>query len=227
MVINPATCPVVALDIDGSMAEYHSHFKWFAELYLGRELTLDWDPKFKGSFSRALHITKPTYREIKLAYRQGGMKRSLPARPYAAELTRLIRKAGAQVWICTTRPYLRLDNIDPDTRHWIKRNGLQWDHVIYGDKKYRDLVSQVGRERIVAVYDDLPEQVTSAARLGLAPVLADGPHNAWFTEGRNTTISVAEDVQDAWFIIEELIQSWHDQRAFNALAEAKRERDRD
>lgn len=181
-----STAPVVAVDIDGTTGHYHNHFTWFASQYLGRTLSADWQPEFKGSFSRALHISKPTYREVKLAYRQGGMKRSMPVRDGAAELTRKLRRAGAQVWICTTRPYLRLDNIDPDTRHWLKRNGIQWDHLIYGERKYKDLVTMAGRERIVAVYDDLPEQVESARAFGLPTLLADGPHNWWFAEDLET-----------------------------------------
>lgn len=176
--------PVVALDIDGTLGVYHDHFLWFAGLYTGKEdLDVDWDPKFKGEFNRALHMSKHVYRDIKLAYRQGGMKRCMPVFENARELTVNLRKAGAQVWICTTRPYLRLDNIDPDTRHFLKRQGLQFDGVLYGEKKYADLKSIVGKDRIVGVLDDLPEQIKAANRLGLPSVLRSGAHNAWWQHG--------------------------------------------
>lgn len=171
--------PVIAIDIDGTIGRYHEHFLWFASLYQGKELSLDWDPKFKGEFSRALHMTKHVYRDIKLAYRQGGMKRCMPTFDHARDLTVNLRRAGAQVWICTTRPYLRLDNIDPDTRHFLKRQGIQFDGVLYGEKKYHDLVQIVGRDRIVGVLDDLPEQINAANKLRLPTLLRSGDHNKW------------------------------------------------
>ncbi len=173
--------PVIALDIDGTTGNYHDHFHWFAQMYLGRELSLDWDPVFQGSFNRALHITKRTYRDVKLAYRQGGMKRCMPVKPGVRELTVELRRAGAEVWVCTTRPYLRLDNIDPDTRHWLDhRARMQYDGVLYGEDKYKDLSKIVGAENVVAVLDDLPEQTEKAQRVGLKAIMADGNHNYWY-----------------------------------------------
>lgn len=171
--------PVVALDIDGTLGQYHEHFRWFAELYTGKELPPDWRPEFKGSFNRALHMGKPLYREVKLAYRQSGMKRCMPTFMGAGPMTKAIRKSGAEVWICTTRPYLRLDNVDPDTRHFLRRRGIQYDAVLYGPYKYRDLVKRVGVERVVLVIDDLPEQIASARQVGLPALLRSGPHNEW------------------------------------------------
>ncbi len=176
--------PVVALDIDGTLARYHEHFIWFAEMYTGQKIEMDWDPRFKGEFNRAMHMSKRKYRDIKLAYRQGGMKRCMPSFPGARELTVDVRKAGAEVWICTTRPYLRLDNIDPDTRHFLKRRGLQHDGVLFGERKYYDLAKIVGKDRVVAVVDDLPGQVESADRAGLTPVLRWDAHNAYYTNSK-------------------------------------------
>jgi FMN phosphatase YigB (HAD superfamily) len=171
--------PVVALDIDGTLAQYHAWFLQFAELYLGRPM-----PAYEGmadagetSLWRWMRVSKATYREVKLAYRQGGMKRSMPVYEGACELTRALRKHGAEVWICTTRPYLRLDNIDPDTRHWMRRNGIQFDGVLYGEHKYRTLAKIVGIERIVTVLDDLPELCGQAKRAGIKPMLIQRPHN--------------------------------------------------
>ena len=168
--------PVVGLDIDGTMGDYHGHFTRFAEQWSGRDmpqpdLNTDGVPLYKW-----LGMSKSTYRQCKLAYRQGGMKRSMPAYPGARELTRAIRNAGAEVWITTTRPYLRLDNIDPDTRHWLRRNGIQHDGVLYGEHKYRDLKKYLG-DRVLFVVDDLPEMVTQARDIGLTGLLRDQPYN--------------------------------------------------
>jgi hypothetical protein len=169
--------PVVALDIDGTLGYYHEHFLAFAAQWLQRD---DIPPIWRfGSqpFWRLLGTSKTTYRQIKLCYRQGGLKRSMPLMAWAPELTRGVRAAGAEVWVCTTRPYLRLDNIDPDTRFWLRNNGIQYDGVLFGENKYRDLTAMVGSHRVVAVLDDEPEQVVRAQKLELPTRIIDRSYN--------------------------------------------------
>jgi hypothetical protein len=181
--------PVVALDIDGSLADYYAHFKWFAELYLQEELTIDWSNTTE--FSEALGLEKDVYRSIKLAYRQGGMKRSIPVLngDETRRLIPAIRRLGVQAWICTTRPWQRLDNIDPDTQWWLNRNFGRVDGVIYGEEKYEDLIDIVGRRRILGVFDDLPENIVTAGLLGLNTAIRRGDHNErWIGELREDSV---------------------------------------
>lgn len=160
--------PVVALDIDGTLADYHRHFFNFAQQWLGwsQETRMVWD-RYPGtpSLSEFMEIDKRTYREIKLAYRQGGMKRSMPVYADAQLLTHNLRAAGAEIWVTTTRPYLRLDNIDPDTREWLGRNGISYDHLLYDEDKYTRLAQLVNPDRVVAVLDDQWQQVAMAGAL--------------------------------------------------------------
>lgn len=174
--------PVVAIDCDGTLADYHAHFMWFAQLYLGEQLALDWSRTPNGEFSDALGLDKRVYQDIKLAYRQGGMKRCLPVFPGATDLVNSIRERGVAVWICTTRPYLRLDNIDPDTREWFRRNKMEPDGVIFGEHKYRDLhdITQDMGRQVICVLDDLPEQIEEADSIGFDTILMDGDHNRWW-----------------------------------------------
>lgn len=170
--------PVVALDVDGTLGDYHGHFIRFAAQWTGRELPAPEDINPGMPLHRHLGMAKRTYRECKLAYRQGGLKRSMPVYPGARDLTVGVRRAGAEIWICTTRPYLRLDNIDPDTRHWLRRNGIQFDGVLYGEHKYRDLVKRVPRGNVVAVADDLDDMLEQAFQLGLGQLyIKDQPYN--------------------------------------------------
>ena len=170
--------PVVALDIDGSLGPFHANFLEFAERWLGRPMPGAEEINPGLPLWRHMHITKTTYRQVKLAYRQGGAKRWMPVFPGASDLTRKIRRAGAELWICTTRPYLRLDNIDPDTREWLSRHKIQYDCVIFGDDKYDELVRQVDAKRVVCILEDLPELVERAVHLGIENVLLmDQPYN--------------------------------------------------
>lgn len=181
---NGAGKPVVALDIDGTLGDYHGHFLRFAEGYIGKPMPDAQEINPGLPLYRHMRVSRTTYRACKLAYRQGGLKRSMPVYDGAAELTRAVRRAGAEIWICTTRPYLRLDNIDPDTREWLRRNRIQYDAVLFGDNKrsnkYAELLRQVGRDRVVAVADDLPEQVIKAGKVGIRSLyLMDQPYNKY------------------------------------------------
>jgi hypothetical protein len=151
-------------------------------------------------------MARSTYNQCKLAYRQGGMKRSMPVYPGAAEMIREFRSNGAAVAICTTRPYLRLDNIDPDTRHWLRRNHIQYDWVLFGTGKYRDLVRNVGAEKVIAVLDDLVKMVEQAARLGLAVSLRDQPYNRYNSAYRRVT----DFTDDPWRAeVLQAIRKWY------------------
>lgn len=177
--------PVVALDIDGTLGDYHRHFLWFAEKWLDTPMPPADEVNPGMRLSEFMGIPHHVYQNCKLAYRQGGLKRFMPVYPHAHELTRNIRTNGAEVWLCTTRPYLRLDNIDPDTREWLRRNKITYDAVIFESledgllsSKYDDLVRQVGVDRIVAAVDDLPEQVNTAIHAGIKKVyVRDQPYN--------------------------------------------------
>lgn len=157
--------PVVAIDIDGTLGDYHGHFLKFADQYLGHGrdgLLYDGSNPFSEWFCRAYGVDLRTFRDIKLSYRQGAQKRSMPLFDGADLFAQRIKDAGAEVWITTTRPYLRLDNIDPDTRHWLGSNMIDYEGLIYDEDKYRVLADQVTPERVVAVVDDLPEKLIEA-----------------------------------------------------------------
>lgn len=200
--------PVVALDIDGTLGAYHQHFTKFAEAWTGKPMPSGAAPTGGVPFHKHLGISKSTYRKVKLAYRQGGLKRSMPVYPQVGELTRLIRRTGAQVWICTTRPYLSLDNIEPDTKHWLRdRAKAQFDNVLFGEHKYRDLVKAVGRDRVVMVIDDLPEMCDQAINVGLRTYVRTQPYNLDYA--RMGLAGRVSDTRDMMWAFE---QEWESRR---------------
>jgi hypothetical protein len=181
---NGADKPVIGLDIDGTLGDYHGHFLKFAEGWFGRRMPGPEEVNPGLPLYRFMRVTKRDYRECKLAYRQGGMKRTMPVYPGADSLTKMVRAAGAEIWLCTTRPWQRLDNIDPDTREWLRRNKVEYDYVLYGEDKYEELERQAGKERVIAIVDDLPEMIFEAAQLELGPrYLRNQPYNGYATPG--------------------------------------------
>lgn len=157
--------PVVAVDIDGTLGDYHGHFLTFAASYWRRPdyARLAWAGDL--NMHVPMGITLEEYRETKLAYRQGGLKRWMPLMYGANMLLHDLKQEGIEVWIATTRPYLRLDNIDPDTRFWLDSNRLPYDHLLYGEDKYQQLAQAVQWGRVLAIVDDLPEQLAEAHRV--------------------------------------------------------------
>jgi hypothetical protein len=196
--------PVVALDIDGTLGDYHANFLEFADRYFHSRCGSWFDMRQQTNPGLPLWewmgISQRDYRDAKLAYRQGGWKRWMPAYDGAADLTRRIREAGAEVWLCTTRPYLRLDNVDPDTREWLSRNGIQYDALLFDPAheedgtKYSELARQAV-ERVASIVDDLPEMIRAAEeafyssvnRKWLAPILREQPYNRHFNWPRRAS----------------------------------------
>jgi hypothetical protein len=199
--------PVVAIDIDGTLGDYHRHFLRFAESYLGQAMLWNYDggESFKGWFKRETGASDDDWHDLKLAYRQGGMKRSMPVYDDAAYLCQSAQLEGAEVWVTTTRPYIRHDNIDPDTREWLRRNNIVYDFLIYDGAKYEKLAELVGIERVCAVVDDLPEEITEAQRLfgNEVPILRRNSFN-----GAITWLSAAHDLRNIAELVIQRIREW-------------------
>lgn len=167
--------PVVSVDLDGVLGDYHNEFRIFAEKYWNRPMPLNWQGN--GDFETFLGMSKLEHRQAKLAYRQGGFKRFQPAYGGAGSFMRSLKSLGVETWICTTRPWQRLDNIDPDTRFWLERNEMPYEGVVFGDDKYAQLFNTVQLDRVLAVVEDLPEQFDLAEELGFRPIMKYQTHN--------------------------------------------------
>lgn len=208
--------PVVALDIDGTLGDYHKNFFKFADLYFGDDFRFPSLVKTNHGLPLWEHmgLTERDYRDAKLAYRQGGWKRWMPVYPGAPALTALIRGVGAEVWLCTTRPYLRLDNVDPDTREWLRRNKIEYDALLFdpvsddSGTKYDELKRQAG-DRVCSIVDDLPEMYAAArdAFPDIPPVLRDQPYNRHITVSRR-----AYDSDEIWYAVSQDINEWRSTR---------------
>jgi len=185
--------PVVAIDIDGTIADYHVQFGRMACGYWNLDYpATPWDGS--GEFEHYLGMSKEMYREAKTAYRQGGFKRVAKMFDSAVYLVNSMWQQ-AEVWITTTRPWNNFDSVDPDTRFWLERNGFHYHHLLYGANKFEDLNDRVG-DRVVGVIDDLPENYDAAEALWPGvPLLVSRPHNITTRgERRATTLYAATDI---------------------------------
>lgn len=212
--------PVVAIDMDGTLGDYHGHFLRFAAEWTGQGT----EALLRGSMSmyrgkqefseyceNLFGIDKQGYRAIKLAYRQGGMKRSMPILPGAKRICDLATKQGAELWITTTRPYLSLDTVFPDTVAWFDRHRIGFDSMIFDADKYAVLRDRVEYERVVAVIDDLGEMYDAAEiQFGAkVPILARGDYNTAVTKMNTMGLHEAGDV------LKDRIVSWKERHDGN------------
>lgn len=169
--------PIVVSDIDGTLAMYHSAVTEFCGNYFDILMP---GMQYTGNqpFRDYLGITQEEHRAMKLAYRQGGHKRFVPMYPGADEFMSDLHGQGVEIWVATTRPYNRLDNIDPDTVEWLRRHDIKVDGLLYGEDKYEQLINTVDASRIVACFEDLEDQMFKGQELGLPMYQIDRPHNS-------------------------------------------------
>ena len=196
--------PIVAVDIDGTLAKYHEPFEQFCHKYWGRLNPRPEPYDGFGDFEKYLGLSREEYRQAKLAYRQSGAKRWAPMYHDAFNFTRSLKNLGVEVWAATTRPWQRLDNIDPDTREWLARNNVPIDGLLFGDDKYLQLVTAVDRERILMVVDDQISQILIAEEFGLPVWQVDREHN------RHQAVRwpVRGSLADALAVIKERKEGW-------------------
>lgn len=201
--------PVIGVDVDGTLGDWHQQFRIFAEMYLQRQVGWEWDGE--GSFWQSLGISHQNYRRLKLAFRQSGLKRGMPLINGALELVRDLRNYGCEIWVCTTRPYLRLDNIDPDTRWWLRHHKIPYDGVLFGERKWADLSRLVKPDRVLGILDDSIEQVDAARRAHLPAALVARP----YTTARCSEFPVMTLPEARGFLLTEC-RSWLKERNVRA-----------
>lgn len=201
--------PIVAVDIDGTIAEYHNHLRLHVERYFGIQCPRGyWNGE--GNYEDWLGISHDQYREAKLAFRQGGLKRWAPVMPDVEVLLEILsewRQEGkVEVWITTTRPWNRLDSTDPDTRFWLDQHFRVYDHLLYDENKYEELGRIVQPMRVLAVVDDLPEKIAEAQQVfgSQVPMMVRRPHNVTWT-GRERRLPLYDIATE----IERRLQLWH------------------
>lgn len=193
--------PVVCIDIDGTLAQYHRSLVEFFERWLDIEdLPRAWDGL--GEFSDHLGLPKETYRQGKLAFRAGGFKRWMPPFPGADSFMNKLSQLHVEVWVTTTRPWMRMDNVDPDTREWLRRYGIQYKHLLFDEDKYGVICELVDPERIVMVLDDEWEQADRCADLELPFVTRA---TAWNTAAHSPFFPAVQQYDQALDLIIERI----------------------
>lgn len=212
--------PVVTLDIDGTLGDYHGHFLRFAASWIGSEILNDTTRLYDGQepfgdwCMRAFGIDRTRYREIKLAYRQGGQKRTMPVYEDARALARSVGELGGELWLTTNRPHDRYDRVDPDTREWLRRHDIPYHGLLFADDdKMAALAERIDPARVCFVLDDLVEVLSRASELfpAAGTVLRINGYN-----GVDWKVVVG-DLLDARAMMTAHVQDWNLRHHFDGL----------
>jgi hypothetical protein len=207
--------PVIAVDIDGTLGDYHNSFVTFAAQWLNKWPDRMYD--YAGHmphgdwFTRCFNVDRTTFRAIKLAYRQGGMKRIMPIYAGASAFMNGAFRKDCEVWITTTRPWERFDRVDPDSRHWLEKHDIPFHVLMYDEDKVNQLWQRVDPRRVVMVLDDQADILKEVARLinPGAPVMFSGPHNAQATWGGRRV----SNFKEAGLLLDVLLANWRHHHA--------------
>lgn len=190
--------PVVCVDIDGTLAQYHEALANFIDQWLpGDRAPHSWDGL--GEFNDHLGIDKETYRQAKLAFRAGGFKRWMEPFKGAVGFMQMLSREDLEIWVTTTRPWQRMDNVDPDTKEWLRRYDIPYKHLLFDEDKYGCITELIDPDRILMVLDDEAEQYERCQELGLPFVLK---RTSW-NHGVNVGCNWVANFDEAFKLIQE------------------------
>jgi uncharacterized HAD superfamily protein len=102
---------------------------------------------------------------------------------------------------------MRLDNMDPDTREWLRRNEVPYKGLLYDENKYDRLCEAIDKERVVLVLEDQLDQCNAAKRAGLPVVMMGSNWNRYNWRGH----IIAQDFERAGWILSKRVTEWREQ----------------
>ena len=171
---------IVGIDIDGVLGEYH---EWFLK-YTDNEFGL----KYKTIDELKKAIGTKNYEYIKSMYRQSGVKAGMPARPGASELTHKLKEMGYQIIILTARPYKKYTRIYSDTLEFLKRNGIQFDAIIWDEVKHVKIIREF--PDLEFMIEDTPSIANEVADEGYKVFMPTNPNNEKYTNYNSNIIRI-------------------------------------
>lgn len=185
---------VVAVDIDGVLADYPRSFLEFINQELGTTYTIDQVTTY--DIYGCLGIPPEIGLSIKNKYRETGQKRFIPVLPGAKEFLLRLKAAGYTIVLITARPYEQYSRIYADTLEWLARNDLPYDYLVFHEKKEEYLIDMVGKDAIRFFVDDVVGNANSVSRLGIPCYLITRPYNMGADLKENVTrINKLEEIR--------------------------------
>lgn len=165
---------LVALDVDGVLADYPDSFQKFIKNKTGIWINISTYDLY-SEYARIVGHEKML--QLKHEYRETGQKRYIPVIPGATQLCDDIHDLGYNIIFLTSRPVKRYARIFADTIEWLEKNRLKQpgDAIIFDEDKNYRAVREFPMIRFM-VEDNL-KFATEIAQLGIPVFLLDKIYN--------------------------------------------------
>jgi FMN phosphatase YigB (HAD superfamily) len=194
---------IIALDVDGVLADFDAHWRQCAEQVLGRnilQVNEDYQLRTRYGLHPARGLTRQEYDAVWRAYHDGEWSR-LPLYVHAADLIYALEDLGCQVWAVTSI----------DERHRAAR--AQSLHGLILAKRVlcvghnasaHDKAAILRHLEAVAFLDDHPANVNAAISVTELPVLLDCGYQG--LEAPEYGSTVIDDIMDFPVLVEQLLK---------------------
>lgn len=133
---------VVAVDIDGVIADYPEGFLQFVEKKTGKTLDRSKLTQYRIYDIFAEDIGEEEMFRLKEEFRATGEKRSLPVVEGAVEGLKKLKELGYTIVLLSARPYKKHPRIFSDTIFWLKANGFVYDAVLWDKNKEERIINE-------------------------------------------------------------------------------------
>lgn len=155
---------IVALDIDGVLSDYPRCFYEFVMVRTSVDVEdydeLDSYKAFGGAFD-PIELAA-----LKDEYRQSGAKRDIPTMQGAVAFTQALRSMGYKIVLLSSRPVKKYSRMFSDTLHWLNKNRVPYDAIMWDENKECRLIDEFG-DKVVMFVDDEPVNVARVSASGI------------------------------------------------------------
>ena len=171
---------VIAVDIDGVLADYPKSFIKFIEKNTGKNLSHIKNVDYNLYDLLSDEIGYDTIRKLKHQYRETGEKRFIGVVEGAKEGMLKLKEFGFTIVLLSARPYKQYPRIFSDTIEWLKSNGFVYDAILWDEKKEEKIIQEFPKMKFII--EDNISCVNRVSREGYKSFLLDCTYNQGTTE---------------------------------------------
>lgn len=166
---------VVAVDLDGVLADYPTNWITYVNNRLKTAFTID---DFVGTKPGGLPISQDDHIRLKHEFRDGGYETAwAKPTPYAKQFLEFLRTTGHKIVILSARPYKEYKRTQADAIEWMHEHELPYDAFVWGADKAVKIHRDIPNAKIIV--DDDPITINNAVSNGITGYLVDTHYNRW------------------------------------------------
>lgn len=177
---------VCAIDLDGVVVQYPEFFVEF--------INKKTNANHQNLFDARKNLSNDEYLEMKDAYRQSGVKQTIPLRDGAKEFVEFLKSKDYSVVIITKRPYKKYFRIFADTKANLDSNKIPYDGVIFDSEKHKTIVKEF--PQLEFIVEDNKSIANEIGEWGYKCFLIDNIYNQGSLNKNVTRVSTFEKIKE-------------------------------